>query len=312
MTPRSRMQAIGSLVAFIAVLPAIVFVSAALVTSVQPTVHEPSRTARQLVDWMGAQPTPILAILLLLGPSLALVIGIAVLWRRLRADEALRSDLRHTRLRAPPHRPPADRRRRDRRRLRVHRHPRPRDQPGGRGLTRRPHRAVGGPGGPGMRCLPRHQSPRDSSGSAAYSRERQAGAGCLRSAAEQQTTCCFRARRARYRRRMRDSADMRSESAVRSADRLWFGREAQTIFRSPPGGARRPLKDLARHRESCDAAEGIAIPASSGAPVRLVHAIREPPPAAAQHETKPGPAGARTSTIARLAGARTEGNRSER
>lgn len=92
MTPRSRAQALGSFVALIAVLPAALFLGAAAVASMQPSAYEPSRTAHQFVDWMGAQPGVVVMGLLVVAPAIALVLGGAVLWRRIRADEALRAD----------------------------------------------------------------------------------------------------------------------------------------------------------------------------------------------------------------------------
>ncbi len=93
MAPRSRAQALGSLVALIAVVPAAVFLAAAAVASMQPSAYEPSRTAHQFVDWMDAQPGAIVAAFLLVAPAVAFVVGGAVLWRRIRADETLRADL---------------------------------------------------------------------------------------------------------------------------------------------------------------------------------------------------------------------------
>jgi hypothetical protein len=93
MNPRSRVQALGSLVAFVAVLPAVVFVTSAVVAALQPSAFEPSRTAHDVIDWMGAQPGVIVAGLLLVAPAIALVVGSAVLWHGIRADMALRADL---------------------------------------------------------------------------------------------------------------------------------------------------------------------------------------------------------------------------
>ena len=93
MTPRSRLAAAGSALALAAVIPALAFLAAALAAALQPAEYEPSRTARALLDWFGALPTPVLAVALLAGPALALVLGVAIVGRRLLADDAFRSDL---------------------------------------------------------------------------------------------------------------------------------------------------------------------------------------------------------------------------
>ncbi len=93
MASRSRFEAVGALLALAAVIPASIVIAAAIVASLQPDAYEPSRTAHQVVGWIGTLPPPAVAILLLGAPGVALAVGAAVLWRRIRTDEALRADL---------------------------------------------------------------------------------------------------------------------------------------------------------------------------------------------------------------------------
>ena len=93
MAAYSRLQAVASAIALLAILPALLFLAAALAASTQPIEHQPSTAAHQFLDWVAAQPTSVIAAMLLAGPILALVVGSVVLWRRMLADEALRGDV---------------------------------------------------------------------------------------------------------------------------------------------------------------------------------------------------------------------------
>jgi hypothetical protein len=93
MAAYSRLQAVASAVALLAILPALAFLAAALVASSQSIEHQPSAAAHTFLDWVAAQPTTFIAAILLAGPILALALGSFVLWRRMRADEALRADV---------------------------------------------------------------------------------------------------------------------------------------------------------------------------------------------------------------------------
>jgi hypothetical protein len=93
MAAYSRVQAVASAVALLAILPAVLFLGAALAAATQPVEYQPSAYAHQFVDWVEAQPRAVIAGMLVAGPVVALLVGSGVLWRRLRADEALRRDV---------------------------------------------------------------------------------------------------------------------------------------------------------------------------------------------------------------------------
>ena len=93
MAAYSRLQAVASAIALLAILPALLFLAAALAASTQPIEHQPSTAAHQFLDWVASQPTTVIAAMLLAGPIVALFFGGVVLWRRMLADEALRGDV---------------------------------------------------------------------------------------------------------------------------------------------------------------------------------------------------------------------------
>src|SRR3954470_7519720 len=68
MTAYSRVQAVASAVALLAILPAVLFLGAALAAATQPIEYQPSAFAHQLVDWVGAQPGTVIVSMLVAGP----------------------------------------------------------------------------------------------------------------------------------------------------------------------------------------------------------------------------------------------------
>ena len=72
------------------VLPAVLFMTALFVRSIQPVQFEPAHTAQRIVDWY-ASSTPIgLWLLLITLPLTVLIIGAAVLLRDWRRDPDFR------------------------------------------------------------------------------------------------------------------------------------------------------------------------------------------------------------------------------
>jgi len=93
LTMRTRTPALASIVAILLVLPAVTFLTAALVRSLQPTEYQPARAAQAVFDAFAALPAAAIWLLLGLAPLLALALAVAVAWRRLRDDAAARDDL---------------------------------------------------------------------------------------------------------------------------------------------------------------------------------------------------------------------------
>jgi hypothetical protein len=72
------------------VFPAVLFMTALVVRSIQPIEYEPAHTAQRIVDWYASSPHVGLWILLIALPLTVLVIGTATLLRDWRRDEAMR------------------------------------------------------------------------------------------------------------------------------------------------------------------------------------------------------------------------------
>lgn len=90
MTPR-RTATAAAFAATLLVLPALVLLTSAAVRLVQPVQYEPAHTADAIVNWIAtihAGP-----VVLVVGPLLALGLGLIALWRRLAGDGELRNDL---------------------------------------------------------------------------------------------------------------------------------------------------------------------------------------------------------------------------
>jgi hypothetical protein len=72
------------------VFPAVLFMTALFVRSLQPPAYEPAQTARRLVDWFSARPFLGLDIFLIALPFAVFVIGCATVLRSWRSDSQFR------------------------------------------------------------------------------------------------------------------------------------------------------------------------------------------------------------------------------
>jgi hypothetical protein len=90
---RTRSPALVSLLAVVLVLPAVTFLTAALVRSLQPTEYQPARAAQTIFDAFAALPPSAVWLLLGLAPLAALGLAVFAAWRRLRDDPAAREDV---------------------------------------------------------------------------------------------------------------------------------------------------------------------------------------------------------------------------
>jgi len=90
---RPRTPALVSILAVLLVLPAVTFLTAAMVRSLQPTKYQPAHAAQVIFDAFAALPATAIWLLLGLAPLVALVLAVLVAWRRIRDDAAAREDL---------------------------------------------------------------------------------------------------------------------------------------------------------------------------------------------------------------------------
>jgi hypothetical protein len=72
------------------IFPAVLFMSALFVRSIQPLQYEPAHTAQRIVDWYAARPHVGLWVLLIILPLAVVVIGLAALTREWRRKQELR------------------------------------------------------------------------------------------------------------------------------------------------------------------------------------------------------------------------------
>src|SRR5579863_2396353 len=72
------------------ILPAVLFLTAVVARSIQPTQYEPAHTAQAIVDWYAARPGLGLWILLIALPLMVLAMGAVTLMRRWKDDGDLR------------------------------------------------------------------------------------------------------------------------------------------------------------------------------------------------------------------------------
>jgi hypothetical protein len=72
------------------VLPAVLFMSALFLRSIQPTEFQPAHTAQQIVDWYAGRPHLGLWVLLIALPMMVVTVGLAWLARSWRNDADLR------------------------------------------------------------------------------------------------------------------------------------------------------------------------------------------------------------------------------
>jgi hypothetical protein len=73
------------------VCPAVLFMTALFMRSVQPLQYEPAHTAQSIVDWYAARPHVGLWVLLIALPLAVLATGAVALAREWRLNEALRN-----------------------------------------------------------------------------------------------------------------------------------------------------------------------------------------------------------------------------
>jgi hypothetical protein len=78
------------------VFPAVLFMTALFMRSVQPLQYEPAHTAERIVDWYAARPHVGLWMLLIALPLAVLAIGSVTLAREWSRNEALRDAARQT------------------------------------------------------------------------------------------------------------------------------------------------------------------------------------------------------------------------
>ncbi len=90
MTPR-RIKTAAAFAATLLVLPALVLLASAVVRLVQPVQYQPAHAADAIFNWFASIKAG--PVVLVLGPLLALVLGLVALWRRLADDGELRTDV---------------------------------------------------------------------------------------------------------------------------------------------------------------------------------------------------------------------------
>jgi hypothetical protein len=90
---RTRTPALVSMLAVLLVLPAVTFLTAAMVRGMQPPQYQPARAAQVIFDAFAALPVAAVWVLLGLAPFIALVLAVVVAWRKLDADQAAHDDL---------------------------------------------------------------------------------------------------------------------------------------------------------------------------------------------------------------------------
>ncbi len=90
---RTRTPAFASLFAVVLVLPAVTFLTAALVRGLQPPQYQPAQAAQAVFAAFAALPASAVWLVLGLAPLLSLVVASAVVARRLRTDAAARDDV---------------------------------------------------------------------------------------------------------------------------------------------------------------------------------------------------------------------------
>ena len=74
------------------VLPAIVFLAAAVLRGLQPGQYEPAHTSLIIFAWFSQMPLPVVAGLLIGLPGVVALVGCVTVLRSWRSDSALRQD----------------------------------------------------------------------------------------------------------------------------------------------------------------------------------------------------------------------------
>ena len=89
-----RLELLGGILAALAVVPATVFLVAAVGRQLQPVRYQPAASFERITEAYAALPSPLVVLLVAVLPLLALGLAILVLWRALSDDVTLRGDLR--------------------------------------------------------------------------------------------------------------------------------------------------------------------------------------------------------------------------
>lgn len=77
------------------IIPAAVFILAAILRLLQPSQYEPARTSWMIFNWTTTHISQMGAAVLFLGlPAVAIILGSAILARNWRDDEVLRHDVK--------------------------------------------------------------------------------------------------------------------------------------------------------------------------------------------------------------------------
>jgi hypothetical protein len=74
------------------VLPAIVFLAAAVLRGLQPAQYEPAHTSGIIFAWFAQMPPPVVAGLLIGLPAVVALVGCVTVFRSWQKDSALRQD----------------------------------------------------------------------------------------------------------------------------------------------------------------------------------------------------------------------------
>ncbi|MCL8208103.1 MAG: hypothetical protein K6V97_08550 [Actinomycetia bacterium] len=83
---------VGSVLSLLLVVPAWIFVLAAVGRSVQPTMHEPAHTALMVFLWLASTPGWLKVLWGLVGPTLAFLLALSALAAQLRGSAAFARD----------------------------------------------------------------------------------------------------------------------------------------------------------------------------------------------------------------------------
>lgn len=94
-TPKPSRLPIVAFTEWLMVSPAAVFITAAILRDLQPSQYEPARTSWVIFNWTITHISSNGAAVLFMGlPTLAIILGCAILGRTWRNDEEFRSDVK--------------------------------------------------------------------------------------------------------------------------------------------------------------------------------------------------------------------------
>ncbi len=85
------LETVTAFAATLLVLPAFVLLASAAVRLMQPVQYQPARAADTIFNWFASLHAD--SFVFVAGPSLALALGLLVLWRRVGGDADLRTDV---------------------------------------------------------------------------------------------------------------------------------------------------------------------------------------------------------------------------